>query len=172
MNIHPTTLVGRVALSGILVLGAVLGLTGCANLIHKGELQTAARQALADYGLTAGAEAFDTGEGFADRYNLLVCAVVPPGQEYDDLAIAGVLVDALNAVREGAEQDGRVHTVSIRLTDSNAEQDSLNNWCRKDTRILGIDDNVLDLISVTPDRSGWKSVDFAVPYAEAELRSP
>lgn len=159
--------------AGTLAFGLALGLTGCANILHKNEIQTAARTALADAGLTAGAEAFDTGEGLADRYNLLVCAVVPRGQEYDDRALARVVVDALNAVRDTAlGHEGRITGVSIRLTSEDTEQKALNKWCRGDTRRIGIGGGAIDFVSLTADRLDWDTADFEVPYPEAELQQP
>lgn len=172
MTVHRPIRRAPALASGLLALGALLGLTGCANFAHKSELQTAARDALVAADLTAGAEAFDTGEGFADRYDLLVCAAVPPGREYDDRARAQVVVDVLNAVREVAlGQEDRVDSVSIRLTDESTEQDALNNWCRGDTRRLGLR-GVDDFVSVPADRADWDSAEFTVPYPEAQLQLP
>lgn len=157
----------------LLAVGLILGLSGCANLVHKNEIQTAARTALTEAGLTAGAEAFDTGEGFADSYHLLVCVAVPLGSEYDKRARAQALVGALNAVRETVHgHEGRVTSVGIRLTSSDTGQRELNKWCRSDARLLGISAEVTDLISVAPDRDDWNTADFTVPYPKAELKEP
>lgn len=163
----------RALSAGILVFGLLLGLTGCANILHKSEIETAARAALADAGVTAGAEAFDTGEGFADSYNLLLCVVVPFEQEYDDRALAQFVVDALNAVRETAiGHEGRVTSVSIRLTSESTGQKELNKWCRGDTRRLGIGGGAIDFVSVKASRADWDTADFKVPYPEAKLQQP
>ncbi len=162
----------RALSAGVLAFGLLLGLTGCANMLHKSEIETAARVALSDAGLTAGAEAFDTGEGFADRYHLLVCVVVPREHEHDDQALARTLVDALNAVRETTlGHEGRTTKVSLRLTSEDTEQKALNKWCRGDTRTLGIRD-AIDVVSVETSRIDWDTVDFDVPYPEAELQQP
>lgn len=162
----------RTLSAGVLAFGLLLGLTGCANMLHKGEIEKTARVALSDAGLTAGAEAFDLGEGFADRYHLLVCAVVPLEQEYDDRARAAIMVDALNAVRETTlGHEGRITEVSLRLTSENTEQKALNKWCRGDARTLGIRD-AIDFVSVETSRLDWDTADFDVPYPEAKLQQP
>ncbi|MBX3068822.1 MAG: hypothetical protein KF867_08150 [Cryobacterium sp.] len=162
----------KTAIVGALALGLVLSLTGCANLAYKSEIEKDARTALAEAGLTAGAQAFDIGEGMAGQYHLLICAVVPFENENEDVAQAQTLADALNAVREIASgHDGRITQVSVRLTSEDTKQESLNNWCRSD-RQLGIGGGATDLLSVVPTREDWDNADFDVPYPEVGIKQP
>ena len=113
----------------VLAAVCVAALSGCVR--HGGDIEESARLALDEAGLVAGAEAFNTTEGLADSWNVLVCAEVPDFA--DDREMAEYVAQVLNAVRPTVDEfAGYVDEVGVRFIADSGGTADLDNWCRSD----------------------------------------
>ena len=135
---------------------------------QRGPIETDARAALEDAGLRAGVEAFDTGEGLANSYQLLICAEVADADARDATALAESLAEIFNAVHPvTVDFADHVSAVDVRLVRASAEAADFDEWCRDESSYVPLD-SAGELLAA-PVSSGWDSVSLETPYEPVAL---